>query len=178
MALCRAPRPSLSEPRTRHGRPRIREGPDLARSADLADLSRGDVEDEAADGVLAQARFRDPRAAHRLAAACAGLACVVPKSSGPGRWRRRGARSRLFGTFNAADNLAWRVFVAETQEDTSARSPPLDRRRKAATIAATRRERDGFTASWRRPSRTERVPGWPRQPTAGQRAEAWSFRSL
>jgi hypothetical protein len=47
------------------------------------DLSRGGAEGEAADGILAAARFRDAPRAHRLAAACAGLACVVPKSPGP-----------------------------------------------------------------------------------------------
>jgi hypothetical protein len=46
-------------------------------------LSRGDLEDEAADGILAAARFQDAPRAHPLAAACAGLACVLPKSPGP-----------------------------------------------------------------------------------------------
>jgi Malic enzyme, N-terminal domain len=50
---------------------------------DLVDLSRGGVADEAADGILAAARFRDATRAHRLAAACAGLAWVLPKSPGP-----------------------------------------------------------------------------------------------
>ena len=50
---------------------------------DLVDLSRGGVADEAADGILAAARFRDATRAHRLVSACGGLAWVLPKSPGP-----------------------------------------------------------------------------------------------